>query len=127
MTMECILETLKEDNMDTQVFYEKFAEGVKMFVDLGNWGFVVAFMVWSWILGMAKGRVKIRARWFRIPTAYWVIAKGVVLAMIWAYLFNYNTKEQFAELFISIIIGMVCWKLGLSKVGAKAEEKLSKK
>lgn len=110
--------------MIEETFLTHFKEGVSLFAAMINWPFVVFNMIWVVIIQTVdkkihqkkKRKSNIRLFLDRIPRTYYVILQSVTLAVAWTYFFRFETREQVAELFISITAAMIAWKLGFHKL-----------
>lgn len=109
--------------MNDNDFFKLVWDGMKVIFDMSNVGFIACNILWVFIIRMTgkksfKKTKVTKAKLFlrRIPGAYFVLLQSIILAIIWAFLFRYTTREQTAELFFSITLSMIIWKLGVEKL-----------
>lgn len=107
-------------------FAKRFLEGFELLADMANWAFIVFNMLWIFILNMLYGkRSKNPKKMFKfelflnkIPRTGYVIIQSIILAIFWEQLFGISSTNVnvYGELFVSITISMVIWKLGFHKL-----------
>lgn len=99
------------------LFAQNLWEGVKQFFAVCEWMFVALFMLWAWLLNKAsesEGKY-VWLNWYaKIPKGIRVLSLGIVLAVVYAILFNKVNKDGISSLFFSITVAMVSWNVGIN-------------
>ena len=96
----------------------KIWEGVVTFWSYLNWVFIVAFIIFSGIFNMYVSAENKAGwlNWFRkVPMAIWVCLIGIMLALIFIFIFDITSKRDIAGLFFSIVFSMGIYKMGIDK------------
>jgi len=112
------------------LFITQILEGFKAFLMSIDWLFMVVFMLVTWLFNAgAKHPTKAKPLNFvqKIHPALFPLLLGVIIAIGYAYLRGFKTKDEIASLLYAIIFGMVIWKLGFNKFETWVENKLLKK
>jgi uncharacterized membrane protein len=108
-----------------ELFIVKFWDAVKEFMDSINWLFMLLFMIITWLVNAGANIKKLKDD--KTYQAWFVLALGVVLSILYGYLNDITTKEGITGLLFAIIAGMVVWKLGISKFEDWIKSKWTKK
>ena len=101
--------------METTFIAQLWA-GIETFFASINWLFLVVFVTITWLLNEGTDSCA-SFKWLNwlqgIPRKWRTIISGLLMALIFAYLYDLRTKVEIAGLIYSIILGMIIWKLGL--------------
>ena len=110
-----------------ELFYTKLWEAIKIFADAIDWFFVVIFMLITWLT--IEGVRMLLKKWQLGKTAItvFVLVLGVILASLYAYVYAINDKEGVADLFYSVLAGMVIYKVGIDRLLDFVKSKWNKK
>lgn len=92
-------------------------EGFKTFLDRIDWIYLIIFVVAAWLINDFTDATNL-SKWLdwlqKLPKALRTFLLGIVLIPIVAY-FNYSTvRDEYFNLVISLVFGMVLYKLGLN-------------
>lgn len=97
-----------------------FMEGVKYYLSYVNWLFVVCFMFWGFVINTATNKAAKKTEKTvvlkKIPTRFRMIILGIGLAFIFVWLFDIETKDEYAKLFFSIPLAMFIWSMFFKKM-----------
>ena len=107
-----------------ELFFTKIWEAVKLFFENIDWLFVLLFMLITWLL--LEGITSI-TKLNKAITTICVLVIGVILASLYAYIYDRGGKLEFANLFYSVLMGMVLYKIGIDKLLEAIKNKLLKK
>lgn len=95
------------------------AEGFKTFLARIDWIYLIIFVVIAWLVNDFADAANL-GKWLnwlqKWPKALRTFALGVILIPIVAY-FNYSTvRDEYFNLVISLVFGMVLYKMGLNYI-----------
>lgn len=98
-------------------FISQILSGITQFFQSVNWLFVIVFIVVSWLLNEGT-ESESSFRWLnwlkKIPKAWRTFMGGLILAVLFAFLYDIRSKIDFASLIYSLLVSMVIWKLGIN-------------
>lgn len=64
-----------------------------------------------------KNKQKKKTGWLsKIPKAWYVVFQSLILAALWTYFEDYDTREEYKSIFVSITVSMLAWKLGFEHI-----------
>jgi hypothetical protein len=94
-------------------------KGVVDLFNMVNWLFVVVYMLSMWLINEytdsnKKGKKLNRVR--LVPKFARVVIWGALLAGFFFWAFRYDTREDVVELFFSILVSMLIYRLGIRKI-----------
>ena len=103
-----------------QEFLQKIWGGLLDFIGYLNWGFIVAFIIFSGIINM-YAKAENKAGWLnwlnKIPTAIWILLFGILLAILWWWgILAVKGKQEAIGLLFSIFFAMGVYKMGVDKL-----------
>jgi len=107
--------------------FEQIYGGFSEMISYVNWLFVATFIVSTWLINTFT--FKIKNKTFILPRSYLIIIWGIVLSLLFYFLFKDDTTlgiAYFRSLFFSIIFSMVVYKLGIDKFFNYIENKIFK-
>ena len=121
----------KQDSLVEQIaINESVINGIKKgtftFISLINWLFIVVFIVITWLFNdtVDAKNTATKLNWFsKIPKMLRSFLMGILIAVIFYWVFGYNTRIDIFALFCSLISGMVLYKIGIDKIFKFISEK----
>lgn len=106
-------------------FFQLLIDGLISFFKSVDWKFVGLFVIFTWLINEgADSSVSFRwLNWLKvIPKGWRVFVTGILLALSYGYIYDIMGKVNYANLFYSILTGMVAWKLGVSYLFEKLKQ-----
>lgn len=99
-----------------ELFYQKIGDAVVQFADSIEWLFVLVFMVFTWLFLEAVYYFFNKNKFNKALVTVVVLFIGVALAIGYAYIYEKGSKVDIANLFYSVLTGMVIYKMGVDKL-----------
>ena len=110
-----------------ELFFTKVWEAIKVFAESIDWFFLLLFIIITWqILEGIKYAMK-KWKLSKAITTSFVFVLGVLLAIGYAYVYGIEGKSEIADLFYSILFGMILYKVGIDKIFSWMKNKLNEK
>lgn len=102
-----------------QTIIQSIQEGFLNFLRMVNWLFVVVFIILAWLINDTAESTNKYTTWLNwwsaIPKAFRTLIAGFILIAIFAWAFDYNTKQEITEMLFGIIVSMVIYKIGIKQ------------
>lgn len=108
------------------LFLTKIWEAIKIFADSIDWFFVLIFMVITWLTLEGVSALFTKWKLNKAAITIFVLILGFLLASLYSVVYEINDKVGMAELFYSVIAGMVIYKIGVDKLFELIKNKLKK-
>ena len=97
-----------------ELFIKQVWEAIVLLFGSIDWFFVVVFMALTWLILEAVNLQE--TKWKKSIVTLFVAVLGVVLASLYAYVYDVAGKADIADLFYSVMMGMIVYKIGIDKL-----------
>ena len=118
-SLETVIATLRSISPESDSIVQKIETDVNDFFNLINWQFVGVYVLIIWLI-ISYSFAKNSAKWLdwiqKIPTGVILIIIGIILILIFMWVFNYTTKMEIFQLFISFLFSGFLYKIGIDRV-----------
>lgn len=107
-----------------------FTEAVKLFASYVNWLFIFVFMLLSWLINDTADAVN-AGKWLsflsNIPRTVRAIFIGIFIIVVFMWVFELRARMDIFKMFLSLLLAMVIYKLGINKIFAWLSARLGLK
>ena len=110
-----------------ELFYTKLWEAVQLFFDGIHWLFVLVFMIITWLVLEVTAKLLKQKKLDKWVITVAVFALGLILSSLYAYVYDLQNKVDIANLFYSVLMGMVIYKVGIDRLLALIKTRWNKK
>ena len=101
-----------------QSIITQLTDGFMLFSQMINWLFIVVFIIMAWITNDSAEANNAHS-WFswyaKIPKVLRTLIFGILLALLFAWTFEYSQRLDVFKMLMSILLGMVVFKIGIEK------------
>lgn len=108
--------TPKEDLEKSIV--EHFVAAGKDFLQYIDWLFMIVFIIITWLTSKSASATNM-ASWLnwlaKVPNLLIALGIGLILTVIFYYLFDYSGKEGIRTMLMSLLFSLVVYKIGIDK------------
>lgn len=101
-----------------QNLIQQLTEGFQLLWTFINVVFVIVFILLSWLTNdsaEANNAVSWMTWYDKIPKVLRTLGFGVLLAILFAWTFRYNERLDVFKMLMSIMTGMIVYKIGIDK------------
>jgi hypothetical protein len=108
-----------------ELFISQVLEAIKLLFGSIDWFFVVVFMAITWIVTEIVNLQE--SKWKKSIITAGVAVFGIILASLYAYVYDVGGKSDIADLFYSVMMGMIIYKIGIYKIVELIKKKFNGK
>jgi hypothetical protein len=110
--------------MIEELFITQVWEAIKELFGSIDWFFVVIFMLLTWLVVEFINPKE--GQWKKSIVTLVVAIFGILMASLYAFVYNVSGKSDIADLFYSVMMGMIIYKIGIYKVAEYIKSKFKK-